>query len=72
MQLDPNVTYNVKMRVGSHSRRIEQDHTLRYRSADGRAQRLDDVLLELRRACAQAMGVHTSDTYVVDCRFSPA
>ncbi|QLJ01523.1 hypothetical protein HZZ00_11125 [Streptomyces sp. NEAU-sy36] len=68
--LEPNITYKVTMRVGDRSRRIEQDHYLAYRSPDGRPHSVDDVLLELRRACAQAMGVHVSDTYVVNCRFS--
>ncbi|MGV9352307.1 hypothetical protein [Streptomyces misionensis] len=70
--LNPDITYKVTMRVGVSSRRIEQDHHLTYRSPDGRAHSVDDVLLALRRACAQAMGVHVSETYVVNCRFSPA
>ena len=72
LMLNPDITYNVQMRIGVHSRGIEQDHTLTYRSPDGRPHRIDDVLLDLRRACAQAMRVPTIDTYVVDCRFIPA
>ena len=72
LNLNPNITYNVKVRIGVRSRGIEQEHTFTYRSPDGRAPKLDDVLLDLRTACAQVMGVRTSDTYIVDCAFIPA
>jgi len=68
--LDPNVTYTVTMTVLVKSRRIAQDHHGLYRVPHGQTRTVEQVVDEIRRACAQQMGVHVSETSVANCRFS--
>lgn len=70
--LDPNVTYNITMTIAVRSRGIAQDHHGRYSVPAGQTRSADQAVDEIRRSCAQKMGVHVSDTTVVSCRFSPA
>lgn len=70
--LDPNVTYDITMNIAVRSRGISQDHHGRYRVPSGQTRSVDQAVDEIRRTCAQQMGVHVSDTQVVNCRFSVA
>jgi DNA-binding transcriptional regulator YdaS (Cro superfamily) len=68
--LDPNVTYDITMTIAVKSRGVTQEHRGRYRVPPGQARTVEQAVDEIRRTCAQQMGVHVSETSVANCRFT--